>query len=225
VRRLVLLDTETTGLDPATGDRVIEVAAIELLNDLATDQFFHTLIHPEREIPEEASRIHGFRLADLEGKPRFAEIADGLLRFLGDSHVVAHNAPFDFGFLNSEFGRIGLQPLDPERMIDTLSLARTRFPGMPLSLDALCRRFDIDLSQRTTHNALLDCRLLAEVWVELTGGRQRGLNLEIQQIQMPTAVYVRQAARAARVIIPSAAELASHEVFVRRLTNAVWTAA
>jgi DNA polymerase-3 subunit epsilon len=225
VRRLVLLDTETTGLDPATGDRVIEVAAIELINDLATDQFFHALIHPERDIPEEATRIHGFRLSDLEGKPSFAEIADGLLEFLGDSHVVAHNAPFDFGFLNSELGRIGLEPLDSGRMIDTLSLARTRFPGMPLSLDALCRRFDIDLSLRTTHNALLDCRLLAEVWVELTGGRQRGLNLEVQQFQMPTAVYVRQASRAARVIIPSAAELETHEVLVRRLTNAVWAAA
>jgi DNA polymerase-3 subunit epsilon len=205
--RAVLFDTETTGLDPATGDRVIEVAALELINDLPTGQFFHALIRPERDIPEEASRIHGFRLTDLEGKPKFAEIA-----------------PFDFGFLNHEFGRIGLPKLHPERMVDTLLLAKARFPGMPNSLDALCRRFAIDLSQRTTHNALLDCRLLAEVYVELTGGRQRGLGLATDSSTAPVAVYVRSGPRTARLVEPTEAELVAHQAMVARLKDPVWLA-
>ena len=154
---------------------MIEVAALELINDLPTGKHFHALIDPQRDIPAEASRIHGFTSGDLVGKPLFAEIAGELAAFFGDSKLIAHNAPFDFGFLDMEFGRVGLPPLGRERMIDSLALAKTRFPGMPNSLDALCRRFSIDLSARTTHNALLDCRLLAEVYVELTGGRQRGL--------------------------------------------------
>jgi DNA polymerase-3 subunit epsilon len=200
--RAVLFDTETTGLDPATGDRVIEVAALELINDLPTDQYFHALIDPERDIPEEAARIHGFRAADVAGKPKFAEIAADLLAFFGDARLIAHNAPFDFGFLGSEFARAGHPPLDLARMVDTLALAKKRFPGMPNSLDALCRRFSIDLSQRTTHNALLDCRLLAEVYVELTGGRQR----------------------APRPVVPTQADLAAHQSLIGRLKDPVWPA-
>ncbi len=220
--RAVLFDTETTGLDPATGDRVIEVAALELINDLPTGQFFHALVHPERDIPEDATRIHGFRLSDLEGKPKFGEIAADLSAFFGDARLIAHNAPFDFRFLDSEFARLGLAPLGPERMVDTLVLAKARFPGMPNSLDALCRRFAIDLTQRTTHNALLDCRLLADVYVELTGGRQRGLGLATDASTAPVAVYVHSGPRTARLVVPSEAELAVHQAFVARLKDSVW---
>jgi len=222
--RSVLFDTETTGLDPATGDRVIEVAALELINDLPTGQYFHAMIDPERDIPEEATRIHGFRSSDLVGKPKFAEIADQLLAFFGDARLIAHNAPFDFRFLEYEFGRLGLPPLSLERMVDTLVLAKTRFPGMPNSLDALCRRFAIDLSQRTTHNALLDCRLLADVYVELTGGRQRGLGLAAVASTAPVAVYVHSGPRAVRILVPTEADLVAHQVMVARLKDPVWLA-
>jgi len=222
--RCVLFDTETTGLDPATGDRVIEVAALELINDLPTGQFFHALIDPERDVPDEVTRIHGFRSADLEGKPKFAEIAADLDAFFGDARLIAHNAPFDFGFLNHEFARLGMAALHPERMIDTLVLAKARFPGMPNSLDALCRRFTIDLSQRTTHNALLDCRLLAEVYVELTGGRQRGLGLASEASTAPVAVYIHAGPRTSRAVLPTQAELAAHQAMVARLKDPVWLA-
>jgi len=223
--RSVLFDTETTGLDPAQGDRVIEVAVLELINDLPTGRHFHRQIDPERDVPEDATRIHGFTRADLTGKPLFAEIADELIAFIGDGMLVAHNAPFDFGFLNAEFSRLGLAPLDPVRMIDTLALARARFPGLPNSLDALCRRFEIDLSARTSHNALLDCRLLAEVYVELTGGRQRGLSLTLDAGSQGSAVYTHTGPRVAHPIVPTAAELDAHRDFVARLKDPLWSAA
>ena len=222
--RSVLFDTETTGLDPLTGDRVIEVAALELLNDLPTGRHFHALLHPERDIPEDASRVHGIRLEHLAGKPRFAEVAEALLAFFGDGRLVAHNAPFDFGFLDAELARVGRPALDRARMVDTLALAKARFPGLPNSLDALCRRFAIDLSERTTHNALLDCRLLAQVYVELTGGRQRGLSLARVAGTGQPAVSYDAAPRTPRRIVPSDAELAAHAAFVARLKDPVWTA-
>ncbi len=220
--RAVLFDTETTGLDPATGDRVLEVAALELINDLPTGEYFHALIDPDRDIPEEVSRIHGIRAPDLVGKPKFAEIAPALIEFFGGGRLIAHNAPFDFRFIDSEFARLGMPRLDPARMVDTLVLAKTRFPGMPNSLDALCRRFVIDLSQRSTHNALLDCRLLAEVYVELTGGRQRGLGLAVETSTAPIAVYVRTGPRNGRPVSPSEADLAAHRGLVARLKDPVW---
>jgi len=220
--RSVLFDTETTGLDPAQGDRVIEVAVLELINDLPTGRHFHRLIDPERDVPEEATRIHGYTRADLTGKPRFAEIADELAAFIGDGMLVAHNAPFDFGFLNAEFARLGLAPLDLARMTDTLAMARTRFPGLPNSLDALCRRFEIDLSARTSHNALLDCRLLAEVYVELTGGRQRGLSLTLDAGSQPSAIYTHTGPRVPHPIVLTAAEIAAHRAFVARLKDPLW---
>ena len=220
--RSVLFDTETTGLDPLNGDRVIEIAALELVNDLPTGRFFHRLIDPQRDVPAEASRVHGFTAADLAGKPLFADIAADLLEFLGTGKLIAHNAPFDFGFLDMEFGRVGIPALDRGRMIDSLALAKARFPGMPNNLDALCRRFAIDLSERTTHNALLDCKLLAEVYVELTGGRQRGLSLAAMDGRAPAAVYVREGTRTPRLIEPSEAELAAHEAFLQRLKEPVW---
>ena len=219
--RSVLFDTETTGLDPSTGDRVIEVACLELQHDLPTGARLHLLIDPERDIPEEASRVHGMTRADLRGKPRFAEVAEELLAFLGDSTLVAHNAPFDFGFLDAEFGRLGLPPLDRGRMVDTLAMAKARFPGLPNNLDALCRRFGIDLSERTSHNALLDCRLLADVYVELTGGRQRGLSLG-DDGGLPGARYVFDGPRTARRVQPSAAALEAHAAFLTRLKDPVW---
>lgn len=219
--RSVLFDTETTGLDPATGDRVIEVAALELVNDLPTGRHYHTLIHPDRDIPDDAVRIHGITLERLAGAPRFAEIADALLDFFGDGRLVAHNAPFDFGFLDAELVRLGRMRLERARMVDTLALAKTRFPGLPNSLDALCRRFAIDLSERTSHNALLDCRLLAQVYVELTGGRQRGLSLAATAAAAPAVAYA-AAPRTPRPIVPTAAELAAHAAFVARLKDPLW---
>jgi DNA polymerase III subunit epsilon len=222
--RSVLFDTETTGLDPLNGDRVIEIAALELINDLPTGAHFHVLIDPERDIPADASRIHGFTSAHLAGKPLFAAIAQDLLDFLGGGPLIAHNAPFDFGFLDAEFGRLGLPALTRERMVDTLDLAKRRFPGLPNSLDALCRRFSIDLSARTTHNALLDCRLLADVYMELTGGRQRGLSLATEAERVPVAVYTYTRTRQPRLIQPTGAELTAHEALLKRLKEPVWLA-
>jgi DNA polymerase-3 subunit epsilon len=223
--RSVLFDTETTGLEPLLGDRVIEVAAVELANDLPTGRHFHALIHPDRDIPEEVVRIHGITLDKLLGAPRFHEIADELLDFLGDGMLVAHNATFDFRFLNAELSRAGRPQLSFDRMVDTLAMAKARFPGLPNSLDALCRRFGIDLSERTSHNALLDCRLLSEVYVELTGGRQRGFSLaDTAQPAMPIIAYRALAARTPRLIEPTDAELAAHAVFVSRLKDPIWAA-
>ncbi len=221
--RSVLFDTETTGLDPGGGHRVIEVACLELVRDLPTGRTFHALIDPERDIPEDAARVHGITAAQLRGKPHFAELSPALLDFLGDGTLVAHNAPFDFGFLDAEFARLGLPLLDPARMVDTLALARARFPGLPNSLDALCRRFGIDLSERTTHNALLDCRLLAQVYVELTGGRQRGLELAAAEAG-GIASYAPAGPRRVVLVTPSEAQLAAHEAFLSKLKEPLWRA-
>jgi DNA polymerase III subunit epsilon len=220
--RSVLFDTETTGLDPVTGDRVIEVAALELINDLPTGRHYHALIDPRRDVPADASRIHGLTNADLEGKPTFDAIAHDLIAFLGDGKLIAHNAGFDFGFLNMEFGRANLPSLPGSRMVDTLALAKARFPGMPNSLDALCRRYNVDLSARTTHNALLDCRLLAEVYVELTGGRQRGLSLATSNGRGPAVVYTHTGQRSPRPVVATEAELAAHKAFLQRIKEPVW---
>jgi DNA polymerase-3 subunit epsilon len=221
--RSVLFDTETTGLDPTKGHRVIEVAALELENDLPTGRNFHALLQPDRDIPEDAIRIHGITPQRLVGQPRFPDIADKLLAFFGDGMLVAHNAPFDFGFINAELALAGRPALDPARMLDTLALAKARFPGLPNSLDALCRRFGIDLSERTSHNALLDCKLLAAVYVELTGGRQRGLSLaEDARESLPVVAYAGATARTPRLIVPTEAELAAHAAFVGRLKDPLW---
>jgi DNA polymerase-3 subunit epsilon len=226
--RQILLDTETTGLDPAAGDRLLEVAAIELVNLVPTGRVLHHLLDPERDVPEEATRVHGFTAEMLRGKPKFADILDELLAFLAEDPIVAHNAPFDFGFLDAELGRCGRPPLDRARMVDTLELAKRRFPGLPNSLDALCRRFGIDLSQRTTHNAVLDCRLLAQVYLELMGGRQPGLALAAARVGAPAAGSTAAGtaapvARTPRPIVPSEAERAAHARFVAtKLKDALW---
>ena len=219
--RAVLFDTETTGFYPEEGDRVIEIAAIELSNDLPTGETFYALLDPERDIPTDSTRIHGITSAHVYGKPKFADIADDMLKFFGDSPLIAHNAPFDFGFLDAELARIGKPGLEASRMVDTLVLAKTRFPGMPNSLDALCRRFDIDRSERTTHNALLDCKLLADVYVELTGGRQRGLVLDEDQ-HFVFAKYEKPPNYEPIRIKLSPEQLAAHAAFITRLKDAIW---
>jgi DNA polymerase-3 subunit epsilon len=222
--RALVLDTETTGLDPLAGDRVIEVAAIEIVNLVPTGRQFHRLVDPERDIPPEASRVHGFTSEMLAGKPRFAEILPDLLAFLGEDPIIAHNAPFDFAFLDAEFARAGVPPLDRARMVDTLEIAKRRYPGLPNSLDALCRRFGIDLSARTTHNALLDVRLLAEVHLELMGGRQPGLALAVQAgAAVAAGEAAAPAARTPRPIAVPPERLAAHEAFLRaKVKDALW---
>ncbi|WP_431282866.1 DNA polymerase III subunit epsilon [Humitalea sp. 24SJ18S-53] len=226
--REIVLDTETTGLDPLLGDRVIEVAAIELENLLPTGRVFHRLVDPERDIPSEATRVHGFTRDDLRGKPLFPAIVEEMMAFLGDAPIIAHNAPFDFGFLDAELQRAGRPRLDRKRMVDTFAIARERYPAAPNSLDALCRRFEIDLSERGTHNALLDVRLLAQVYLELRGGRQPGLTLAAetsagQQDSAPiAAVAGLTRPRTPHPILPDAATLAVHAAFVARLKDPVW---
>jgi DNA polymerase-3 subunit epsilon len=175
--REIVLDTETTGLDPYQGHRLIEIGCIELFNRIPTGQVFHHYVNPEREVPEEAFRVHGISLEMLKDKPRFHEIADDLLNFLGDAPLVIHNAAFDMGFLNAELERAERPLLDRTRMVDTLLLARRKFPGGSNKLDDLCLRYRIDASRRTKHGALLDAELLAEVYVELTDARQTTLIL------------------------------------------------
>ncbi|MBM3593588.1 MAG: DNA polymerase III subunit epsilon, partial [Alphaproteobacteria bacterium] len=211
--RQIVLDTETTGLDPLTGDRVIEVAAVELFNLLPTGEAFHYVIDPERDIPAEASRIHGFTNGDVAGKPKFAEIADRLLAFLSDSDIIAHNAPFDFGFLDAELFRCNRAALDRRRMIDSLAMAKTRYPGMPNNLDALCRRLGVDNSMRGNHNAILDCQLLAQIYLEMMGGKQPGLELAAKSAARIVTLDVEKVERAVLIIAPPAEALTAHEAF------------
>ena len=221
--RQIVLDTETTGLDPLTGDRVIEVAAVELVNLLPTGEVFHSLIDPERDIPAEASRIHGFSNGDVAGKLKFAGIADALLAFLGDSQIIAHNAPFDFGFLDAELLRCNRPALDRRRMIDSLAMAKARYPGMPNNLDALCRRLGVDNSMRGSHNAILDCQLLAQVYLEMMGGKQPGLELAAKAAPRLVTLDVEKVERGALLIAPPAEALAAHEAFVKaKIKDAIW---
>jgi DNA polymerase III subunit epsilon len=222
VTRQIVLDTETTGLDPLQGDRVIEIAAIELSNLMPTGRTFHVLVDPEREVPEESTRIHGFTTEMLRGKPKFAEVAEEFLGFLRDSPIVAHNAPFDFGFLDAELKRIGRPALDRGRMVDSLMLAKKRFPGMPNSLDALCRRLGVDNSMRTSHNALLDVKLLAQVYLELMGGKQPGLVLAAQVAAPKATLGGLARERTPRPIAPSPAELEAHAAFLKKLKDPLW---
>jgi DNA polymerase III subunit epsilon len=173
--REIVLDTETTGLDPADGHRVLEIGAVEIVHQSLTGNVFHVLINPERDAPEDAARVHGHTAAVLKDKPVFAKIAGDFLAFIGDSNLVIHNAEFDVRFLNAELARLGHAALDAARVVDTLALARKKHPGQPNSLDALCDRYHIDRSRRVRHGALLDAEILVEVYCELMGGRQRSL--------------------------------------------------
>ena len=173
--REIVLDTETTGLDPADGHRVLEIGAVEIVHQSLTGNVFHVLINPERDVPQEAVRVHGHSSAVLKDKPVFASVVDDFLAFIGDLKLVIHNAEFDVRFVNAELGRLGLATIGMDRVVDTLALARKKHPGAPNSLDALCDRYRIDRSRRIRHGALLDAEILVEVYCELTGGRQRSL--------------------------------------------------
>ena len=175
--REIVLDTETTGLSVGQGDRIVEIGAVELINLVPTGKTFHAYIKPDRSISDGARNITGLTDAFLFSKPRFAEIAAAFINFIGDSVMVIHNASFDIGFINAEFARINVPAVNPERVVDTLAIARKRFPGAQASLDALCRRFAIDLSGREKHGALLDAELLAQVYLELKGGPQPTFSL------------------------------------------------
>lgn len=219
--REIVLDTETTGLDPDRGHRIVEVAALELVDHLPTGRTFHSYVHPQRDMPEEAFRVHGLSAQFLRDFPVFAEVLNPLLEFLEDSRLVIHNAAFDIRFLSAEFGRQGYEPLPMSRAIDTLQLAQRRFPGAQNSLDALCRRFAIDNSTRTLHGALLDCELLAEVYLHLIGGRQIVLGLDRPGARRAGPTVARTV-RPPRPHAPSAEEEAAHAAFVTKLDQAIW---
>ena len=222
--REVVLDTETTGLEPAEGHRVVEVGAVELVNHIPSGRRFQRYLDPERDMPEGAERVHGLTRAFLAKHRRFAEEADAIVDFIGDAKLVMHNAPFDLGFLNAELERIGKAPIPVERTVDTLAIARRKFPGAPASLDALCKRFSIDRSMREKHGALLDAELLTEVYLELTGGRQPGLELQRAAPAPGAAPAIRadRAARPPRPHAPTDAETAAHAAFVATLKDPVW---
>jgi len=220
--REIVLDTETTGLDPDTGHRLVEVAGLELLNHVPTGRNIQHYINPEREMPEEAYRIHGLSQEFLAGYPVFPEVAQTLLDFIGDAGLVIHNASFDLKFLNAELDRAGLALIPAGRATDTVALARRRFPGAQVSLDALCRRFEIDNSARTLHGALLDCELLAEVYLELRGGRQPGFDLAAEAVSAQQKATGARPVRPARAHAPDADESAAHDAFIEGMTSPIW---
>ena len=228
--REIILDTETTGLDPKSGHRVIEIACLELEDFVPTGKTFHRYIHPERDIEPEAERVHGISLASLAGKPKFADatVAQAFLDFVGDAQLVAHNAAFDRGFVNWELGMIGLAEIPERQWTCTMVMARQRFPGMYNSLDALCKRFKISLAEREKHGALIDCKLLAQVYLELCGGRERALELTttalksaVAQAAAATAYGVRPRPLAPRC---TDEERAAHAAFVSEVLKdkAIW---
>lgn len=225
--REIVFDTETTGLDPKTGDRLVEIGCVEVINRFPTGRNFHVYINPGRPVPQEAFDVHGLSDEFLADKPRFDDIADDFVAFVGDAHLVAHNASFDMGFINFELKASGRTTYGTERVVDTLMMARRKHPGAPASLDALCNRYGIDRSRRIKHGALLDAELLAEVYLELTGGRQAGLDLTV-------AVQAASAGEAGgRVALPprpaplpprvSVAEAEAHAAFIAAIgEKALW---
>jgi DNA polymerase-3 subunit epsilon len=231
--REIVFDTETTGLDPQTGDRMVEIGCVEMIGRVPTGETFHAYYNPERDMPLEAENVHGLSISFLETKPVFAQGVDALLDFLGDAPLVAHNAGFDFGFLNMELERLGREAISLDRMVDTVAIARKKHPGAKNSLDALCTRYGIDRSHRVKHGALLDAELLAQVYIELMGGRQIGLELAAEApvaksasvITMAgsTTPAIRRERRAPRPHAASAEELARHSAFVDGLKDAIWT--
>jgi DNA polymerase III subunit epsilon len=230
--REIVLDTETTGLDPLMGDRVVEIGALELINHVPTGNHYHVYINPERDMPAEAYAVHGLSSEFLADKPVFGDLADGFLEFIGNAPLVIHNGAFDLKFLNAELARLGRPALPFERLIDTLIIARARFPGAPASLDALCRRYNIDLSIRTLHGALVDCQLLSAVYLEMVGGRQPGLAFALEATSTTISqgeghvVTVRRSEltiRPPRPHAPSEEERERHRAFVAAsIKSAIW---
>ena len=224
--REIVIDTETTGLDPNDGHRIVEIAFVDLLHCVPSGRKFHRYVNPERDVPPDAHAVHGLTAEFLADHKRFAEIADELLAFIGDSPVVIHNAEFDLAFLNAELARLGRPPLAC-RFVDTLTLARQRFPGAPASLDALCRRFEIDLSGREKHGADIDCGLLASVYLELLGGRQPAF--ELMAVTGLTgwdqAGAMLRPPRPPRPHRPTDEELAAHQAMLATIKSPLWLAA
>ncbi|MGE3147055.1 MAG: DNA polymerase III subunit epsilon [Pseudorhodoplanes sp.] len=227
--REIVFDTETTGLSPQNGDRLVEIGCLEMINRVETGRTFHSYFNPGRPMPSEAEAVHGLSDRFLSDKPAFAEKVADLLAFIGDSPLVAHNATFDFGFINNELVTCGHAPVCSSRMIDTLSIARMKFPGAKHSLDALCARFGVDRSARVKHGALVDAQLLAQVYIELTGGRQIGLTLVAEAIvpeECDAAVEVADliiaTVRPPRPHEPSPGELARHAAFLARIKDPIW---
>ncbi|MEC9185252.1 MAG: DNA polymerase III subunit epsilon [Pseudomonadota bacterium] len=222
--REIVLDTETTGLDPKSGDRLVEIGCVELDNHLPTGRTYHQYVNPERDMPDEAFRVHGLSEVFLAKHPVFADIADAFLEFIGDADLVIHNASFDLGFINAELQRLGRASVENHRAIDTVQIARGKYPGAQVSLDALCRRFEIDLSARTKHGALLDAELLADVYLELVGGRQPGFELASQRRRFASQTLEtrEKPARPARPHAPSEAESTAHQSFLEKITDPIW---
>jgi len=218
--REIVLDTETTGLDPQAGHRIVEIACVELLHRIPTGRDFHRYVNPGRDIPTDALAVHGLTAEFLASHPPFAAVADELLEFIGADPLVIHNAEFDLAFLNAELARLDRAPIAFAN-VDTLAMARQRYPGAPASLDALCRRFAIDSSSRVNHGAKIDCGLLAAVYLELIGGRQPGLDFVSPAAAGLTVVRI---ARAPRPHAPSADELAAHQAMLALLTAPLWLA-
>jgi len=234
--REIVLDTETTGINPRDGHRIIEIGALELMHHLPTGKELHIYINPEREIDDGAVAVHGLTSSFLSDKPVFAEIVDEFLSFIGEAPLVIHNASFDMGFINAELDKIQRPPLPMDRAIDTLAMARKKFPGAQANLDALCRRFEIDNGHRDLHGALVDADLLASVYVELLGGRQPGLSLGADsKTDIPASVITADSAssmlqidrdnkpvRPIRPHAPSAEEQAAHDAFLEKLNDPIW---
>ncbi len=224
--REIVLDTETTGLDPADGHRVLEIGAVEIVHQSLTGNVFHTLINPERDIPQDAARVHGHTAEVLKDKPVFAHIVNDFLAFIGDSKLVIHNAEFDVRFVNAELARLGLATIAMDRVVDTLALARKKHPGAPASLDALCDRYRIDRSRRVRHGALLDAEILVEVYCELMGGRQRSLLLgDVAEVAEAVAVALapRYSERPQRQSLLALAEINAHTKFIEGFGgDAIW---
>ncbi len=226
--REIVFDTETTGFEYAKGDRLVEIGAVELVNHMPTGVTFHQYINPEREVPEEVVKVHGLTYDFLKDFPTFEKIADEWLNFVGDATLVAHNASFDMNFVNYELKQLGKPELEWSRVVDTLEIARLLFPGARCSLDALCKRFEIDNSSRTFHGALLDAQLLAEVYLELLGGKEPSLLLDAQkQKKEETAVMAQEqkVLRPARVFALSEEEIQNHNAFLEsKIKGAIWNA-
>lgn len=224
--REIVFDTETTGFTFGE-DRMVEIGCVELINRCETGRTFHAYFHPERTMPPGAFAIHGLSDAFLADKPLFPAVAEELIAFVGGAPLIAHNASFDFGFLNGELGRCGRDLICTSRMVDTLAIAKQRHPGAKLTLDALCSRYGIDRSHRVLHGALLDAQLLAQVYVELMGGRQIGLSLVSDLVVEEVAVADAppRPVRAPRHFAPSDAELTAHSAFMTKIKNPIWGAA
>lgn len=223
--REIVLDTETTGLDPAQGDRIVEIGAVELFNHLPTGRTYHQYLNPERSMPAEAFEVHGLGDDFLRDKPKFASVAKDFLDFITDAQLVIHNAGFDLKFLNAELRTAGHPQLPPSRALDTLMIARKKFPGSPASLDALCRRFGIDNSAREKHGALLDSEILAEVYLELIGGRQPDFGLATEARSQPGDTGPWRPGKRPQPLPPriTEAETKAHEAFVGFMGDAaIW---